>query len=116
MKFKSYIALLLGVLVLSMPFTAVGQSGKMHNDIQKECCANKLKQEDTNKGQEKESKNCCGSSSCECPISMVSVAFVLPTFHTEPDEEVFYENNVSEFYLNKETSSSLSSIWQPPKF
>lgn len=116
MKLKSYISILMAVLVLCSPYLVVGQNLFLHNTPITCCNSNTDKSETGNNSQEKESKDCCKKNVCVCPISISIVAFVKPIIAGLIPSNTFIAKNEFGFYLDKVLKPATAPIWQPPKF
>jgi|GEM_PF-4504610 hypothetical protein len=114
MKLKAYIAILLGVLVLSLPVATY--ANVQTQSCEMPCCDNQK----TEKGcceKEQGTKDCCGSKShCNCMVLVACSAFVFQDNTWTPKPDLLLVENKNEYFSFSFPTSVSSAIWQPPKF
>ena len=114
MKLRAYIALFLGVLVLSLPIATYANIQTQTCEMA--CCAN-TKTDNDCKNKKEDSKDCCGSkSNCNCMVSVACSAFVLQESSWTLKSVLPLVISKYELFAFQLPKSISSSIWQPPKF
>lgn len=114
MNLKATIAILLGVLVLSLPVATY--ANVQTQSCEMPCCKNQ-KSEKGCCEKEQDTKDCCGSKShCNCMVSVAVSAFVFQQNDWTPKSNLPLVIHTSVFFSFQMPSTISAAIWQPPKF